>query len=228
MNAPIALARRLAHALWYRRVRASLEREDACALHGFDLVILPGVLHPVHFASSRFLADHLLGLDLQGKRVADLGTGSGLLALLSARAGARVTAIDISPVAARCAAENVRRNGLQDRVNVVESDQFAEVAKGPRFDLVVTNPPFYARPAVTSSDRAFAAGAGNEFFGRLAAALPTRLAEQGALLMLQSSDADFSPLAKTFAAHGYAGRVVREWRGLFETLTIREFRATST
>ena len=225
MNPLVAATRRIAHILWHLRVRASLNREDAFGGFGLDLVIAPGVLHPRHFASSRLLAEYLATLDLHGKKVADIGTGSGLLALLAARAGATVTAIDISPAAVGCAADNARRNALVERIDVIESDVFDRVPTALRFDVVVTNPPFYSREAANSSDHSFATGADNGFFAKLAESLPGRVAKGGVAVMIQSSDADFAPIARMFAAMGFEGRVVRERRGLFETLTIREFRA---
>jgi len=227
MNPLVAAARRLAHAVWYRRTRAALERADACTLFGLELLIAPHVLHPRHFASSRVMARHVMELDLRDKAVADVGTGSGILALLAARSGARVTAVDIDQVAVECASENARRNGLADRVTVLASDVFDHVPADLRFDLVITNPPFYSRASQSVSDRAFAAGVGNGFFSRLAESLPGRLEEGGALMMIQSSDADFAPIARMFEARGMRGRTLGERRGLFETLTTREFKALS-
>ena len=224
MSPLASAARRLAHLVWRRLVRASLERTDACSLFGLDLLIAPGVLHPRHFSSSRFLGRYLMGLDLRGRELADLGTGSGFLALLAARSGARVAALDINPVAAECASVNARRNGLEDRVNVVASDVFDQVEPGRRFDLVVTNPPFYPRAATSAPDHAFAAGVGNGFFAKLAESLPGRLKDGGTLVMIQSSDADFEPIGRMFEGRGLEQRVVGERRGVFETLTIREFR----
>lgn len=225
MNPLPSTARRLAHLAWHYRVRASLSRPDVCSLFGLDLLIAPGVLHPRHFASSRVLGRRLIDIDLRGKEVADLGTGSGILALLAARRGASVTAIDISPVAVECASGNARRNGLDEQVRVVASDGFDQVEAGRRFDLVVTNPPFYPRAVESASDHAFAAGAGNDFFAKLAQSLPGRLKPGGVLLMIQSSDADFQPIARMFDARGMKGRVVSRRRGLFETLTVTEFAA---
>lgn len=223
MNPVIAAARRVAHFAWYRRARPALQRTDACSIFGLDLLIEPGVLHPRHFASSRLLGEYLTGLSLKDQEVADLGTGSGLLALLAARAGASVTAIDLDPIAIACATGNARRNGLDGRVRVIASDVFDHTPAERRFDLVITNPPFYPRDARTPADRAFAAGAGNAFFAKLADGLPGRLKPGGCLAMIQSSDADFAPIARLLEARGMKGRVVRERRGLFETLTIREF-----
>ena len=79
---------------------------------GFRLIIRPTVFHPRCFITSEFFASFIGRQDLHGKRVADVGTGSGILALAAARAGAAsVTAIDINPAAALAAAENARKAG---------------------------------------------------------------------------------------------------------------------
>lgn len=223
MNSLVSAARRVAHMVWSRRVRASLERPDACRLMGLDLVIEPGVLHPRHFASSRWLAVHLSRLDLRGLRVADLGTGSGILALVAARAGDAVTAIDINPIAVRCAKANVERNALGPLVEVVESDVFAKVPSEAAFDLVITNPPFFPRGPRDPADVPFAAGANLEFFRRLAEGLPSRLARRGSVLLVHSSDADFAEVRDLLERSGLQGRVEAERRGLFETLSIVRF-----
>jgi methylase of polypeptide subunit release factors len=46
----------------------------------FRLTVRPTVFHPRYFLTSKFFADFLSGIDLDGKRVADVGTGSGILA----------------------------------------------------------------------------------------------------------------------------------------------------
>jgi release factor glutamine methyltransferase len=75
---------------------------------GFRLTVRPTVFHPRYFLTSEFFANFLSDIDLTAKRVADVGTGSGILALAAARAGAAsVVALDINPNAAKVAAEFV-------------------------------------------------------------------------------------------------------------------------
>ncbi len=81
------------------------------------------------------------------RRILDLCTGSGCLAIVAAHAfpRARVDAADLSPAALAVARKNVARHRLQRRVRIVRSDLFQNLAR-ERYDLIVTNPP-YVPPA---------------------------------------------------------------------------------
>lgn len=83
------------------------------------------------------------------RRVLDLCTGSGCLAILAANAfpHATIDAIDISKAALQVATRNVRMHGLNERVRVLASDLFGAV-RGERYDLIVSNPPYVNRASM--------------------------------------------------------------------------------
>jgi ribosomal protein L3 glutamine methyltransferase len=77
------------------------------------------------------------------KRVADVCTGSGCLAVLLARhfPGARVDALDLSADALEVAAINVRRHRLSGRVRLLRGD-LLDAAPAARYDVILSNPPY--------------------------------------------------------------------------------------
>ena len=150
---------------------------------------LPGT-YPVQ-ADTRLLARVLDACGAaRGRRVLDVATGTGALAVAAARAGAEsVTAVDLSGRSVLTARLNAVLNRVAVRAR--RGDLFAPVA-GRSFDLVLANPPYV--PAATGAlprhrmDRCWDAGPdGRAVLDRIVAGVADVLAPGGDLLLVQSS-----------------------------------------
>ena len=77
-------------------------------------------------------------------RILDIGTGTGLIALMMAQRypQAKVTAIDIDDGAVRQAKENVSASPFVDRINVIKADVLT-IEEEEKYDSIVCNPPFF-------------------------------------------------------------------------------------
>ena len=127
------------------------------------------------------------------RRILDLGTGSGAIALASARAfpRARVDAVDLSSAALAVCRRNVERLGLGKRVRLLKSDHFSALGRR-RYDIIVSNPPYVGRAEMRSLPReyryeprmALAAGKdGLDSVRAIFAAAPQHLADDGILVV---------------------------------------------
>jgi len=88
--------------------------------------------------STQLCLEVLERLPLNGRTVLDIGTGSGILAIASAKLGAAgVLACDIDPGAIRVARANCRRNRVERRIRLFAAE--VEALAGSRFDVVLAN-----------------------------------------------------------------------------------------
>ncbi len=136
---------------------------DQCVIHSsfhtgypactHDIVIDPKMAFGTgHHATTSQIIEQLLEIPLEGKNVIDMGTGTGILAILAAMRGAsRVTAIEIDPAAEANARENVVTNGHSE-IDVRLGD--ASLLEGMHTDIFIAN---INRNIITNDMAAYAA-----------------------------------------------------------------------
>ena len=137
------------NAEWEKNYFKPIVIGDRCVIHSsfhtdvpkaeYDIVIDPKMAFGTgHHATTTLMIQGIFDVDLNGKTVTDVGTGTGILAILSAMRGAKVVnAIEIDPPAQENAVENVRLNNHPE-INVILGDASAlEVL--PQADLLLAN-----------------------------------------------------------------------------------------
>jgi release factor glutamine methyltransferase len=162
--------------------------------YGLEFAVTPDVLIP------RPETEHLVEAVLarlpkdRAVTIADVGTGSGAIAVTLAHALplAQVTALDISSAALDVAARNAKTHGVGERVRFAESDLLAAYVV-ESFDVIVSNPPYIAegeRPNLEEQVREFepslalfAGSTGYEIYERLIPQAWSALRADGLLAM---------------------------------------------
>lgn len=175
------------------------------------LVVPPGVFQPpsdAHLLAGA-LREHAPGAD-----VLDLCTGSGILAVSAALAGARsVTAVDVSRRAVLTAGLNGLLNGRRIRTR---RGNLLDAVGAERFDVIVANPPYL--PAVDEHPRGLrrateAGPDGRRFVDRLIDRAPDHLRPGGVLLVVHSSVNGVEPSLERLERNGLEPGLAARRRG---------------
>ena len=184
--------------------------------------VLPEVYEP---AEDTFLLAENLEAKPDGK-VLDIGTGSGILAVLSALKGAQVVAVDINPRAVRCAKLNAEVNDVSEKVDIVCGDLFGPLTREGLFDVVLFNAPYLPTEDDEPEDwlnYAWTGGrTGRQIIDRFIEHVPGYLTGGGRVLLVQSTLSDVSRTIKELAERGFKTRIRGECKAAFETITLVE------
>ncbi len=160
------------------------------AFWGRDFAVTPEVLDPRPETETLIAAALEIGAPA---RFADLGTGSGIIAvsLLGEWPKARAVATDIDPACLAVARENAARHGVESRLTTLRANWFAGLTG--RFEMILSNPPYIAAeemaalaPEVREHDPHIAlspGGDGLEAYRAICAGVALHLAPGGHLLV---------------------------------------------
>jgi ribosomal protein L11 methylase PrmA len=143
--------------LYLEKWRELVSHKGACSLtyeNGIELEVLDGVFNPsteLTFSTKSVIINLP---ELNGKKVLDMGCGTGVLSLIAAKRGAsEVLGVDNCPLANLCANGNVKRNNLSRTVEIRDSSLFSNISE--KFDVILANLPIFYESQANMIDRFF-------------------------------------------------------------------------
>jgi release factor glutamine methyltransferase len=211
--------------LWALRY---IQRTRAFKYNGIVWKIPSGVFHPGIYFSTPVFLDFLQKTDFTGKKVLDMGTGSGALAIAAALQGATVTAVDIHPDAVATARQNAQQTALKyPELNMPvfsRSDLFREIP-GQLFDYILVNPPYYPKNPQNNAEYAFFAGASLEYFERFFQQAVAYTHPESRIWMVLSEDCQLDQIQHFAALHHFTMEQLHQRKKWGEKIMIMSFQA---
>lgn len=168
----------------------------------------------------------------QPRRILDIGTGTGLIAMMLAQRfpNALIEAVEIDGIAARCAQQNFQNSPFASRLQSIRGS-FEEIDQTDYYDWIVSNPPFYTNSLPNPNQRKGTAKHTDIFFfqrllhfaesaltaeGELHLILPTVLAEE---ISLRAKKLGFSP-SQIISIRSYPNsKIIRKIIGIRKNCT---------
>lgn len=187
---------------------------------GLRFCVFDGVYEP---AEDTFLLVDNLNVR-EGDVVLDMGTGCGILAILSALKASYVVAVDVNPYAVKCAKENAKRNNVLDKIDFICGNLFDPLRMGLCFTLVTFNPPYLPDEKPKAwFEYAWAGGVdGRSVINDFLRVLPRYLKRGGRLLMVQSSLSDVEKTISLLKESGFKVKVAGKVNLFFEVIALIE------
>ncbi len=147
------------------------------------------------------------------KTVLEIGCGSGMLAIISAKAGAQVFATDISAETLECAKNNALKNKV--KINFILSDLFEKISG--KFDMIIFNPP-YLPEEISSFSSTWAGGKNLELILRFVSDAKNFLAPHGTLILVCSSLSGQEKIIENLRQNSFSVSIASQQKIPFETL----------
>ncbi len=158
--------------------------------------------------------------------VLDLGTGCGILAIISAKTAKHVVAVDINPYAIKCAQKNSKNYSVTGKIDFLQGDLFQPLQNNQRFSLILFNSPYLpSEPEEENTwiGKAWAGGPnGRSVINRFIKGVPCWLTKEGRVLLVQSSLSDPDKTIEMFNELGLQAKIVSEVKFPFERIVLIE------
>ena len=182
--------------------------------YGIRLRLHPQVYEP---AEDTFLLAESLEVE-PGEKALDVGTGTGIIALLMARKAKHVLGVDVNPIAVELAKQNAELNGITN-VEFKLSDLFGNVSG--RFDVITFNAPYLPGEPEKPIDLALVGGeTGREVIDRFIREVPDYLTENGRVYLVQSSITGIEETLERFKKASLNAEVVARRHLFFEDIVV--------
>jgi len=200
-----------------RLIHEFIWRMRVVRINDIVLFIPPNIFSPKFTITSGLLADVLKHELKEDDVVLDIGTGSGILAIVAAKRSARVYATDISLEALAVAILNAKINSVLDRITFLKGSLF-EPTKNLRFSLIIFNPPYLYGTPKNTYEKAII-GSPYVIFTFLRKARD-HLLPNGRILMTYSTISSIKLLSYMLRSLRYKCSIVKCKRLLFETIFV--------
>jgi len=158
--------------------------------------------------------------------VLDMGTGCGILAVISALKARQVVAVDVNPHAAGCAKLNAMSHKVSEKTDLICGDLFGPLKEGDLFDLILFNAPYLPIEEDESKDWiscGWSGGkTGRDLIDRFLKRASSYLKPGGRILLVQSTLSDVEQTLEELKRQGFKARILAEQKAFFENVTLIE------
>lgn len=192
---------------WYLRKKRNYTYK------GIPISVFPGVFHPGLFSSTHFMLAFLEGKSIKNSTLLELGCGTGLISIVSAKAGALVTACELSLVALKNAEHNIRQNRVS--VQLIHSNLFDAIEK-KTFDWIIINPPYYAKVVRNEEDLAWHCGDDFQYFHKLFSTLRDCIHPNTQVIMVLTLGCEQDKIFEIARRHLFVFELIGEKNVLFD------------
>ncbi len=173
---------------------------------GHEIIVLPQVFLPS--TPSELLAK--FARVRKGIKVADIGTGTGVLALIAGLKGAVGYATDVNPIAVKNARLNLDKYGIP-AIKTLKSDLFSSIPSTEVFDMIMFNRPFWdsydEKKMEHISELGFSDPTG-KILPRFLKEAKSRLAKKGTILLSAAEWEPLSEIERIFEKFGYIHKML--------------------